>query len=394
MNSDGSFWRPVDVRVWEADDKFPSLSRAEPNAQTLFLFLLTGPHTTSLPGLSVCGIGTIAEVLRWPFGGVDACMAELVAAGMIKFDRARRVVYLPNALRYNAPDNPNVVRGYARHFSMIPPSPLKMEFWSRLKAHCAKRGDGFAAAFDAVIEEPDAPTPDAPDLFDPAPGTVSGTVKRTVRGTVRQTGKNQERKEPEEELLSGETPDRHTIVSDATSKTGGPAGAEPAIVAEKSFPGVSGGAEAGGADAIPYVAIIGHLNDATGKTYHHTGARAKGNRTLVAARWKEGFRLQDFIAAIDGRVAAWRSDPKMVDFLRPKTLFCASNFEGYVAAGKATNGGASAAYSVEEFRMMANSLDFELSDGGLAAAEGYIAKQPAHYQKKLRDRLRSMEGAS
>lgn len=41
-------------RMW-VDDKFCRLSRPQPNAQTLWKYLLTGPHSTSVPGLFLAG---------------------------------------------------------------------------------------------------------------------------------------------------------------------------------------------------------------------------------------------------------------------------------------------------------------------------------------------------
>ena len=47
-------YRKVSTRLW-ADDRFRRLSGPAPNAQSLFVYLIAGPHTTSLPGLFVAG---------------------------------------------------------------------------------------------------------------------------------------------------------------------------------------------------------------------------------------------------------------------------------------------------------------------------------------------------
>jgi hypothetical protein len=77
------------------DEKFRALSNPAPNAQTLWTFLLTGPHTTGLPGVLVTGEAGLAEATGWPVDGFRAAFAEIVAQGMVKADWDARVVYIP-----------------------------------------------------------------------------------------------------------------------------------------------------------------------------------------------------------------------------------------------------------------------------------------------------------
>lgn len=77
----------------------------------------------------------------------------------------------------------------------------------------------------------------------------------------------------------------------------------------------------------PYEKIISHLNEKTGSRFRH---KAKAARDLIRARWREGYTLDDFIAVIDRMCAAWKSDQKMVQYLRPTTLFRPSHFDEYL----------------------------------------------------------------
>jgi uncharacterized phage protein (TIGR02220 family) len=77
---------------------------------------------------------------------------------------------------------------------------------------------------------------------------------------------------------------------------------------------------------IPYKEIIQYLNEKTGKDFKHT---TKETRRFIKARWNAGFRLEDFKIVIDRKVAKWSNDPKMVDYLRPETLF-GTKFESYL----------------------------------------------------------------
>ncbi len=77
---------------------------------------------------------------------------------------------------------------------------------------------------------------------------------------------------------------------------------------------------------IPYGAIIDHLNRAANRSFKHTTELTRRN---IKARWGEGFRLEEFITAIDNKVTQWKNDRKYSKYLRPKTLF-GPNFESYV----------------------------------------------------------------
>ena len=79
-------------------------------------------------------------------------------------------------------------------------------------------------------------------------------------------------------------------------------------------------------DEIPYVEIVTNLNDVTNASYKHS---TKKTKDLIKARWKEGFRLEEFKAVIDIKSREWLNDSKMSKFLRPDTLF-GTKFEGYL----------------------------------------------------------------
>ena len=76
---------------------------------------------------------------------------------------------------------------------------------------------------------------------------------------------------------------------------------------------------------IPYVEIINFLNQKCGKNYKHT---TRATREKIQARWNEGFRLEDFKAAITKKAAQWKKT-EMDSYLRPETLF-GPKFESYL----------------------------------------------------------------
>ena len=82
-------------------------------------------------------------------------------------------------------------------------------------------------------------------------------------------------------------------------------------------------------DIIPCKEIIDYLNVKSGKNFSPSSRTTKGH---IAARWKEGFGLDEFKRVIDHQCAKWKGDPKMEEYLRPQTLFNGEKFESYLNA--------------------------------------------------------------
>jgi len=72
---------------------------------------------------------------------------------------------------------------------------------------------------------------------------------------------------------------------------------------------------------------INYLNEKVGTSFN---PKSKCNTNLIKARYNEGRTLEDFKTVIDRKVFEWKTDDKMVQYLRPSTLFRATNFENYL----------------------------------------------------------------
>jgi len=79
-------------------------------------------------------------------------------------------------------------------------------------------------------------------------------------------------------------------------------------------------------DCIPYEDIVFYLNEQAGKSFKHKTAKT---RSLIKARFKDGFIIDDFKRVIDIKTAQWLKDSHMNPYLRPETLF-GTKFEGYL----------------------------------------------------------------
>ena len=71
-------------------------------------------------------------------------------------------------------------------------------------------------------------------------------------------------------------------------------------------------------DPVPYQEIIAYLNFVCSKNF---SSKTDLYKKHIKARWNSGKRLPDFKRVVDIKFAKWGTDPKMIDFLRPETLF-------------------------------------------------------------------------
>jgi uncharacterized phage protein (TIGR02220 family) len=86
------------------------------------------------------------------------------------------------------------------------------------------------------------------------------------------------------------------------------------------------GAEISDSSDIPYKEIIDYLNARAGTDYRE---KTKTTQSKINARWREGYRLPDFMRVIDTKVSDWKGDPDMEQYLCPDTLF-STKFEKYL----------------------------------------------------------------
>lgn len=146
-------YRKIYPHMW-ADAKVVSLSRPQPNAQTLWVHLLAGEQTEIIPGVCRIGEAAFAEQLGWSVEGLRKPFGELFRLGMVKVDWTARLVWVPNALRWNPPDNPNVVKSWREPWRHVPECELKHEIWQAFKDFLEPLGKGFAEGFAQGFPEP------------------------------------------------------------------------------------------------------------------------------------------------------------------------------------------------------------------------------------------------
>ncbi len=138
------FWSDEKTIAWDDDTRL------------LGLYLLTCEHRTveglfRLPKAYICGdLQWLPERLPKPFG-------QLLADGFVMYDETTSVMFLPNALQYQKPANPNMVKAAVKAVAALPRSALDQHFYATAERLCKPLAERLPERFS---EPPSlAPTP-------------------------------------------------------------------------------------------------------------------------------------------------------------------------------------------------------------------------------------------
>lgn len=118
MASDARYFR-VTPKLW----RHAATVEWSQRATLLALYLLTCPHR-NIVGLYWLPKSYACEDLRWETGDLDAAMRELADDGFMRYDDATKIVFVCNALAYDAPANENVAKAAVKQLEELPVTPL------------------------------------------------------------------------------------------------------------------------------------------------------------------------------------------------------------------------------------------------------------------------------
>jgi hypothetical protein len=102
-------FRKISSRIWN-DGKFRALSD---DAKLIFLLLLTHPHMTALGAMRATVAGLAAE-LQWAEKRFHRGFTEILERRMVRYNEGSSLIWLPNFLKYNPPENPQCGQVVAR----------------------------------------------------------------------------------------------------------------------------------------------------------------------------------------------------------------------------------------------------------------------------------------
>jgi hypothetical protein len=159
-------YRKVDSRIW-TDEKFRSYSE---RGKLSFMFILTNPHTTMIGTLRGTLLGLASELhaatdrgsksgVLEGFGevlleGYIKAFREAIEKGSLRYDQRAALLWLPNFVKYNPPESPNVVKAWPHAYDLVPECKLKHEVFQNLKGYIVGKGEAFRKAFEQGFGQP------------------------------------------------------------------------------------------------------------------------------------------------------------------------------------------------------------------------------------------------
>jgi hypothetical protein len=137
-----SWYRKIDIRIHN-DFKYRALSDT---AKLLWFTLLTFPELTPFGCMRFSEAG-MAEHLGWSLKDFQKAFQEVLTKGMVRYDEKAKFLCLPNFIKYNQPENPNVVKSWGKLDGFLPECDLKVMYMHSVKAFVEGIGKGFGEAF-------------------------------------------------------------------------------------------------------------------------------------------------------------------------------------------------------------------------------------------------------
>lgn len=193
-------YRKISPCIWN-DAKVRGLS--DKGKLTLFL-LLTHPNMTSLGALRANLPGLACE-LGWKTSVFARAFRELLDCGMARQDADAQLIWFPKFLKHNAPESPNVVRGWAAAFEELPECPLKLDVLAGAWATLAAFGEGFREAFREVFGEVLPKPCEKPSAS--LPESLSEGFRQSCPNQEQEQEQEQEQKKTPSPLTSSRKPD-------------------------------------------------------------------------------------------------------------------------------------------------------------------------------------------
>src|SRR5687767_3734580 len=113
-------YRRVRVRLW-IEPPFRKLTDSE---KVVAIYLLSGPQTSSV-GLYRISVASGAEDLGMSVSQFRRRFNAVLPAFGWQHEVESGLLWIPEWIEENAPQNPNIVRAWRRSFDELPESPLK-----------------------------------------------------------------------------------------------------------------------------------------------------------------------------------------------------------------------------------------------------------------------------
>lgn len=176
-------YRKVSVEIWN-DPDFMSWSN---DGKLAFLFLLTHPHMLSIGCMRATIPGLAAEI-GWTEKGLREGLREPYRKGSVKASESASFLWIPNFLKHNPPENPNVVKSWENIIDLIPKCELQQEMFQDIVNFIDLMPKGYGISLPepfrkgyAIPTRKGMPIPDPDPDPDPDPETTFARTKKAAK---------------------------------------------------------------------------------------------------------------------------------------------------------------------------------------------------------------------
>lgn len=261
-------YRKIDTRTWN-DQKFNELSDY---GKLVFFLLLTHPHLTPI-GAMRASLPGLASELNWPIEKLQQAFQESFLKNMVRYDEVASFMWLPNFLKYNQPESPNVVRSWEHSLDYLPECNLKNLLILHIKTYVLQLSRPFQEALAKVFAKSmpnQEQEQEQESIYIPSDFQMPKTVNLSQK-------LNQEKNK--------------TLLLRTQA-----------------------------------LEVLDFLNKKTGKRFRPVDTNLK----MIVARLKTGATVMECRQIIASKYREWKNNPEMIKYLRPETLFCEKKFESYL----------------------------------------------------------------
>lgn len=253
-------YRKIDTRIWN-DRKFREL---DDKSKLAFFLVLTHPDTNQLGMLRSRSVALAME-LGWHPDVMSDAILTLCQMGMLMVDEKAGFIFIPNFLKYNPPNGPNAVKGWAGLIDLMPECNLLTYALSHLKPAISGLSEGVRSAIPDDIKD-----------------AISHAIPDDIKDANETASRIQEQEQEQDISITSNDVIVETAVSD-------PPASESEKV-EKTKTGID----------CPYQKIIADYNEILGPYLGMCQKLTPTRQKAVQARWRDCMKDGDFKTQEDG----------------------------------------------------------------------------------------------
>ena len=257
-------YRKIDTRIWN-DRKFREL---DDKSKLAFFLVLTHPDTNQLGMLRSRSVALAME-LGWHPDAMSDAILTLCRMGMLMVDDKAGFIFIPNFLKYNPPNGPNAVKGWAGLIDLMPECDLLSRALVHLKPTIFGLSEGVRSAIPDDIKD-----------------AIEHAIPDGIKDAKEMPSRIQEQEQEQEQDIYIPSDDGivETDVSDPSASE------SESEKVEKPKNGID----------CPYQKIIADYNEILGPYLGMCQKLTPTRQKAVQARWRDCMKDGDFKTQEDG----------------------------------------------------------------------------------------------